>query len=126
MHRAADPSRATRVTLAPGVHRPRRPQPCVDPTRLSTHPKQARYSTDYASIRGTNIMRGTPPATSRWLFYHTDHLGSPRVIEEPTRSRGGCAPHDIRPATSRWLFYHTDHLGSPRVIADKDGHLEEP
>src|SRR3989442_12111464 len=59
MRRAADPSMATRVTLAPGVHRPRRPQPCVDPTRLPTHPKQARYSTDYASICGKNIMRGT-------------------------------------------------------------------
>src|SRR2546422_822887 len=23
-----------------------------------------------------------PPATSRWLFYHTDHLGSPRVIAD--------------------------------------------
>src|SRR5947209_2138346 len=67
MRRAADPSMATPVTLAPGVHRPRRPQPCVDRTRLSTHPKQARYSTDYASICGTNIMRGTITLSHRVL-----------------------------------------------------------
>src|SRR5438093_10218556 len=59
MHRARDPIMAASFPLAPGVHRPRRPQPCLDRTRLSVHPKQARYSTDYAQICGTNIMRGT-------------------------------------------------------------------
>src|SRR5881396_2451079 len=60
MRRAEDRTRTGSFTLAPGVHRPRRPQPCIDRTRLPTHPKQARYSTDYAQICGTNIMRGTP------------------------------------------------------------------
>src|SRR5712692_677059 len=59
MHRAKDRTRTGSFTLAPGVHRPRRPQPGSDRTRASTHPKQARYSTDYAPICGTNIMRGT-------------------------------------------------------------------
>ena len=56
---ARDPITAERFTPAPGVHRPRRPQPVSDRTRLSTHPEQARYSTDYAPICGTYIMRGT-------------------------------------------------------------------
>src|SRR5207247_997510 len=59
MRRAADRTRTGSFTLAPGVHRPRCPEPCLDRTRLSTHPKQARYSTDYAQICGTNIMRDT-------------------------------------------------------------------
>src|SRR5438093_341195 len=65
MHRARDPIMAASFPLAPGVHRPRRPQPCLDRTRLSVHPKQARYSTDYAQICGTNIMRGTRGQTSK-------------------------------------------------------------
>src|SRR5436309_3561914 len=59
MRRARHLDFAECFSLAQGVHRPRRPQPCPDRTRLSTHPKQAGYSTDYASICGTNIMRGT-------------------------------------------------------------------
>src|SRR2546422_105242 len=59
MHRARHQNIERRFPLAPGVYRPRRPQPCLDRTRVSTQPKQASYSTDYAQICRPNIMRGT-------------------------------------------------------------------
>src|SRR6266566_3407645 len=81
MRRASHPIMAARVTLAPGVHRPRRPQPGLDRTRLSTHPKQARYSTDYASICGTNIMRGTPQSHRR-LRRRRSHARQVRAVHQ--------------------------------------------
>src|SRR6185503_8139558 len=76
MLRARDPIMEASFTLAPGVHRPRRPQPYLDRTRLSTHPKQARYSTDYAPLCGTNIMRGTLVG-SKVLMYRSPPLNPP-------------------------------------------------
>src|SRR5213593_4742521 len=87
MRRAADRTRTGSFTLAPGVHRPRCPEPCLDRTRLSAHPKQARYSTDYAQICGTNIMRGTT----------AQNRAVPGLGVEPRRARG---PRDFK-ATGR-------------------------
>src|SRR5262249_9359320 len=59
MRRARRCPRERRLTPAAGVHRPRRPQPGSHRTRLSVLPKQAHYSTHYASICESNIVRGT-------------------------------------------------------------------
>src|SRR6267142_4092759 len=59
MRRARDPIMAATLTLPPDDHRPCRPHSLLDHTRVSAHPKQARYSIDYAPKHGTNSMGGT-------------------------------------------------------------------
>src|SRR5262245_42242717 len=86
MQRARDPAMEAAQPLAQSVRRSRCPEPHLDPAWLLTHSKQARYSTDYASICGTNIMRGTAIV----LVFGGSLTMSVRRVEK--KNPGGCTP----------------------------------